>query len=156
MAKKRKVGRPTRYKAIYAKQLIDFFDIDPVNWKDITITYKDGTTKDVSEEEANTLPLFSKFEKKIGISHQCLNEWKNKYKEFGDAYREAKRLQMEFIQVNGLRGNYNATFAIFTMKNVSRWQDENSLNWVDKTEVTGKDGKELPTMHFYIPERTTV
>jgi hypothetical protein len=36
--------------------LIDFFSIEPIQYKDITVTHKDGTQIDKTEAEAATYP----------------------------------------------------------------------------------------------------
>lgn len=133
-------GRPTKYDPIYCKQIIEFFDIEPINYKDITITYKDGSTKEFTEEEAAPLPMLSGFANKIGVDRETLLEWTKQHPEFSTAYKKAKQLQTEFIMHNGLRGNYNPAFAIFTLKNVAKWRDCEDNNWSDKQEITGVDG----------------
>ena len=135
MAKtKRKVGRPSKYDPSYAKKLIDYFDVEVQNFKDITITYKDGSTKEITEEEASPLPTKRKFCKSIGINISTFHEWAKKYPEFTNAYIEATELQHDFIMENGLRGNYNAFFSFQTMKNCHKWRDKS------EHEVSGPGG----------------
>ena len=133
--KKHLGGRPTKYLPEYPQMLVDYFDIEPVNYKDVTYTYKNGDTRESSEEEASQIPFLSSFAKSIGITHDTLLEWVKVYPEFSVAYKRAKKLQMEFLMVNGLRGNYSAPFTIFTLKNVSKWRDIDDGNWADKQEV---------------------
>jgi len=133
--KKKKVGRPTKYDPIYAEKLIEFFDIDPVEYKDITITYKDGSTKDISQEEAAPIPFLTDFCKTIGITEDTIVNWTKKYPEFLGAYKRAKKLQVQFIMTNALRMNFSAVFSIFTLKNIARWQDSDEGNWRDKQDI---------------------
>lgn len=140
MAKKKKRGRPSTYDPIYCDKIIEFFDIEPINYKDVTMTYKNGDTVEKTIEEAAPIPWFSDFEKSIGISAQTLKEWVRDYPAFSEAYKRAKVLQTQFIMTNALRNNFNGVFAIFTLKNVARWRDEDDLAWGDRHEITGKDG----------------
>ena len=122
-----KIGRPTLYKPEYCKSLVEFFDIDAIIYRDITVTYKDGTTCDKSVPEASPTPYFSQWQKKIGISNQCFNEWTKKHQDFGDAYKRAKQLQEEFLMETALKGVHNSTFTIFAMKNICGWRDEQHI-----------------------------
>lgn len=121
---KRKVGRPSKYNPIFCQKIIEYFDIDPSIFRDITITYKDGSTKEISEEEAAPLPTFMKFARSIGTFHDTLHDWVKKYPEFRLAYNRCKELQFEFLVDNGLRGNYQGYFAGLYMKNMCGWRDK--------------------------------
>jgi len=140
MAKKKKKspeGRPTKYNPIYCKQITNYFGTDPQNYKDITITHKDGSVIEKTEEEANPLPTFMKFARSIGVWHDTLHQWCKKYPEFSAAYNRAKELQTEFIIENALRDNYSGYFAGLMMKNM--------FGWRDKTEFDG----EFKHTHFF-------
>ena len=130
-----KQGRPTKYNPIYCEQLIDYFSINPVLPRDMTITTKDGVSKDFVREEAAPIPFITGFCRLIGISRPTFHEWVKAYPNFSNAYNEIKELQKEFIIVNAMRGNHNALFSIFTLKNIAGWRD--------KKEITGKDGGNL-------------
>jgi len=138
MAKKRKGGRPQEYDPSYhPKALIDYFDIDISTFKDITITYKNGDTKEITEEEAAPLPTKRKFCKSVKIAVSTFYDWVKKHKEFSDAYIEATELQHDFIMENTLRKNYNAFFGFQTMKNCHKWRDKT------EHEIGGTDGGPL-------------
>lgn len=122
--KKRKVGRPSKYNPIYCQKIIDYFDIESSFYRDITITHKDGSTIDKSEEEAAPLPTFMKFARSIGTYHDTLSDWCKNYPDFRIAYNRCKELQFEFIVDNGLRGNYQGYFAGLYMKNMFGWRDK--------------------------------
>lgn len=124
---KRKVGRPTKYTPALAGHLIRYFDIEPHIEKDITVTYKDGTQVDKTITEAVDLPFFMNWCRAVGIHQDTMLEWVKKYPEFSEAYKIAKELQKQIIIINGLRGLYSQPFAIFTMKNISDWRDEQHL-----------------------------
>ncbi len=134
----KKPGRPCwQYDPNLPDRLIRFFDVERVIWRDITITNKDGSTVEKSEEEAGELPLFGDFIKKEGISHgiwqQLINEEnKEKFPGFMDAYNTAKDLQRDHLLINGLRGNYQGYFGVMAMKNMFEWRD--------KKEFTGAEG----------------
>lgn len=129
-------GRPTLYRPEYCEDLVRFFDIDAIIYRDITITYKDGTTCEKTEAEAAPTPYFSQWQKKIGIGHNAFNEWINKYPEFQDAYKRAKQLQCEFLMETALKNVHNSTFTIFTMKNICGWRDEQHLKTEHNEEKT--------------------
>lgn len=122
-----KTGRPSSYKPEYCENLISHFDIDPIIYKDITITYKDGTTCEKSVPEASPTPYFSEWQKKIGISNQTMHDWTKVHVEFLDAYKRAKQLQEEFLMETALKGVHNSTFTIFAMKNICGWRDEQHI-----------------------------
>ena len=117
-------GRPTKYRPEYCQKILEYFEIDPIQFKDIIITYKDGSTKECTEEEAAPLPTFRKFAKSIGTYHDVLLDWCKKFPEFATAYNRAKEAQLEFIMENGLRGNFQGYFAGLYMKNMHGWRDK--------------------------------
>ena len=134
----------TLYKPEYAKQLIDFFSIEPKRKelvaKSIAKDKKTGAetfTKDEWKYVPNELPTLTRFAKKIGVSYSALHNWINKgleddpkYIDFKYAYLHAKELYKQFLISNGLEGLYNGAFAIFVAKNTTDMKDK-----VD-TEVT--------------------
>jgi len=143
--KKKKVGRPDSYHSQYAEMIVKFFNEPAYFAKDITITYKDGSTKEVTELEANPPLFLSDFAEKIGLSllsyRKTLNQWAEKYEEFGNALKVAKELEEKRIRINGSMSLYSAAFSIFTMKNIAGWRD--------KQEITGADGGPLEVMVKY-------
>lgn len=133
--KKHAGGRPTKYNPAYCQDLIDFFSIEPIQYKDITVTHKDGTQIDKTEMEAAPTPYFTTWCAKIGIEESTFWEWAHKYQEFSIAYKRAKKLQREFIIETALKQVHNGTFSIFLLKNVCKFQDKEEENWADKTET---------------------
>ena len=71
----------------------------------------------------------------IGLSRDSLIKYTQKDK-FTDTIRAAKQRVLRH-QDQKLHEGGNVSGTIFSMKN--------NYNWVDKQEVTGKDGKELPS-----------
>lgn len=128
-------GRPTKYKRQYCQDIIDYFDIEPYHEVERkTIDVKSGREYINHERLPNDLPFLSGFAHSIGVAHDTLVEWTNVHPEFSVAYKRAKQLQEQILAVNGLQGLYNASFAIFTAKNVAGWRDNKEV------EHTGKGG----------------
>src|SRR5690554_853897 len=65
------LGRPSLYKREYADMLIDHFDVEPGEWKEITL--RDGSTKSVWR--ANPLPTLAGFCRKLLICRKTLYNW---------------------------------------------------------------------------------
>ena len=131
----KKTGRPTDYKPQYCKTLVDYFSTEPIIYKDITITHKDGSSIDKTEAEAAPTPYLTNWLASIDVSHETLRRWVAKYPEFSAAYKKAKLLQREFIIETALKGCHNSIFSIFMLKNVCKWQDREEESWNDKTEL---------------------
>jgi hypothetical protein len=130
--KKRPEGRPTKYHPIYCQKMLEYFGVNPCNFKDISITKADGTSIDKTEEEAALLPTFMRFARSIGVWSDTLLDWCKKNPEFSLAYIRCKELQQEFIIENALRDNYSGYFAGLMMKNMHGWRDKT------ETEHSGK------------------
>lgn len=104
------MGRPSKYKASFCAELIKYFDIEPY------VKTKDGL-------QANDLPMFARFARKIGVTRGTLNDWCEQHKDFAVAYEMAKDCQEYILVTNGLRGLYPPSSWIFTAKNVSGYRD---------------------------------
>jgi hypothetical protein len=122
VAPKHPGGRPTKYDISFCEAMSAYFS-----------------------KEVGFFPTLAGFAASIGVTRDTLHEWANakteegtlKHPEFSDAYKRAKEMQEQNLVIGALTGAYNASFAIFTAKNV--------LGWRDKTEqeITGKDGSPL-------------
>lgn len=134
LKKKNKGGRPTKYKEEYCQKIIKFFSRDHTKVLIDTVTYKNGTIKEVEREVANTLPTFERFAFEIGVNRDTLREWRDRHKMFSASYKRAKGLQKDMIIDLGLRGLYNATFSIFTAKNVTDMRDKGEIDVTSKGE----------------------
>jgi hypothetical protein len=136
-------GRPTIFKEEYCEQIIKYFDIEPYEIKKIEKTNRDGTKEEKFIELVSDLPLFSKFAVKIGVHRETLLNWCKKYPEFLDAYKKAKELQRNILITNGLRGNYQTAFAIFTAKNVTDLRDKQEIEHSGGMSLTLEDTKKI-------------
>ena len=120
--KKHPGGRPTKYEDWMVDAMITYFS-----------------------KEVGNFPTLAGFSASIGVSRETLHDWATqkvvsgnlRHPEFSDAYKRAKELQEENLVSGALTGKYNATFAIFTAKNVLGWRDK------IEQEITGKDGGPL-------------
>jgi hypothetical protein len=129
------MARPTKYKRRYCNDIIAYFDVEPYQEVAVRVTDKKSGREYINDElRANDLPFFAGFARSIGVSRDTLVEWTTVWPEFSVAHKRCKELQEQMLAVNGLQGLYNASFAIFTAKNVAGWRDKQEL------EHTGKDG----------------
>lgn len=129
MKKRKKTGRPTKYKKTYCQALIKFFDAEP--FEDVALPHYKGKGKDRQvvwtdfKRIANKLPTLVQFAKSIGVGYPTVWQWQNDgergnyHKEFEEAYTRAKELQKDFLLQNGLQGLYNPIFAKFTAINIT-------------------------------------
>lgn len=128
---KKKIGRPTTYKPEYAKMIVEFFSPPYYLIKDMTITRPDGTQIDNTKLEALPPIFLSDFARSIGVSNihyrQIFSDWAKKNKDYSDALKEAKGLEVERYRVNGSLHLYNPAFAIFTLKNIAGWRDKQEI-----------------------------
>lgn len=135
---KNKGGRPTSYKKTFADKMVKFFDIEPYETTTETFYYKNGDEKEKEVRVARSLPFLRDFAKSIGVAYATITRWAEhkdescpktcKRPEFCDAYKESKVLQEQMMVKNALCGLYNATFSIFTAKNMFGWRDDKNLD----------------------------
>ena len=121
--KTKKIGRPTDYKPEYCDKIVEYFTQEPYREVIETYYYKNGESKDSVKLIANDLKFISGFAREIGVTTTTIHRWKEKYEEFSDALKKAKEIQQEHLVINGLQGNYQTAFAIFTAKNITDWRD---------------------------------
>ncbi|MCK5608275.1 hypothetical protein KAR91_40715 [Candidatus Pacearchaeota archaeon] len=136
---KKEKGRPTKYNKKYCKQIEKFFNrnlVDEVKEDGISLQRK--ATEKVVDRIPCELPTFERFAFSIGVHRETLINWTEKHPEFFDAYRKCKDLQKDILIQHGLSGNYNATFAIFTSKNITDMKDKCEI------DNTSSDGSMSP------------
>lgn len=127
-----KVGRPTKYKKKYCKEILEYFDIPRTKVILEKFYYKNGDQKEKEIEIANELPTIKGFAIKIGVDEDTILNWSKQHKDFFGAYKKAKDLQQEFWVQNSIRGLYNPAFTIFMGKNVFGWKDRSDVTTDDK------------------------
>jgi len=126
--KKRPMGAPTKYTKRYCTAIIKYFDVPHSKIITETYAYKNGDTREREIEVANDIPLISEFANSIGVSKTTLLAWTERHPDFLNAYNKAKEMQLAFWMKNGLKGLYNAPFAIFTGKNMFGWRDQKDID----------------------------
>jgi DNA-packaging protein gp3 len=129
-------GRPTKYRPKFCEDLIKYFDIEPHFETPVTITFKNGTTKEEVKLMPSDLPTLAGFAVKIGVHRDTITEWATakdnkgqlKHPEFSVAIKRAKEFQENILVTNGLQGLYAQPFAILTAKNILNWRDKNETD----------------------------
>jgi hypothetical protein len=125
------LGRPTKYKKQYCKDIVSYFKIKPFPKK---------------------LPTLEGFAIKLGVTKKTLHNWAEKDPDFLYALKQARERQHEVWLQNTLSGKYNATFAKF-LGGALFGYSEKTVN-----EITGSGGESLKiNVNFVSPdnERTT-
>ncbi|MBO7238550.1 MAG: hypothetical protein J6U96_04630 [Elusimicrobiaceae bacterium] len=115
------------YQPEFAARLLAFFDVPP--FRVTEVQKKDGSIALV--ETASELPTFAAFARSLGVTQAQLMKWEETHADFAEAAKKARDLQGDILIQNSLRGNYSASFAVFTAKNILGWTD-------------GKDGPAAP------------
>ena len=130
-------GKNGRYKNEYATELVRFFSEPPTRVDYIKRYDKQGN---LIEEEpielAAVYPTFEAFAIKIGVTVRTLENWRDSYKLFGEAYERAQAIQKNMLIVNGLGGRYNSSFAKFIAVNHHGMSDKVT----NEHEFEGSDG----------------
>ena len=94
-AKKRSVGRPTKYKSEYCEQIVEYFRVYP------KVMY----------------PRLNDFAHNIGVaSSDTLQDWADQHPEFLRALKSANDIRKEHIYAGGIEGRFNPTMCVWTGK----------------------------------------
>ena len=131
-------GSPGKYKKEYAEMLIKYFTVPTFTtvWE-----RKYYTNGQIKEEKpiviAGKYPTFEGFAISIGVTSRTLENWRDNYPSFGEAYEKALDMQKNILVVNSLGGQYNGNFAKFIASA--------QFGMVEKTEqkITGIEGIDL-------------
>jgi len=110
---------PLRYRPEFCARLLAFFDVPAFHVTEVT--KRDGSVSLV--ETAAELPTFAAFAKQLGTTCEVLKSWESTHPAFREAAQKARDLQGNILIQNSLRGNYSASFAVFTAKNLLGWKD---------------------------------
>lgn len=87
-------------------------------------TYKDGTTKSTIRLVGSDMVFLHKIARDIAkCTPQHLNVMAGDCQELDSTLKRVKEFQLELLVTNALLGSYNATFAIFSAKNMLGWRD---------------------------------
>lgn len=124
-----KPGQPTKYKKEFCKQMIEFFNAEPFEDREIP-HYKNGEVawNDV-KRLPNKLPTMVQFARDISVCISTVYNWLDSkhdshQPEFLETYtRIAKRLQKDFIIQNGLQGISNPIITKFVAVNLTDMRD---------------------------------
>ena len=111
--------KPLKYQPEFCERLLRFFDVAPFTVTEVA--KRDGSISLV--ETAAELPTFAAFAKMLGTTCRVLKEWEEKHPAFRQTAAKARDLQGNILIQNSLRGNYSASFAVFTAKNLLGWKD---------------------------------
>ncbi len=117
-----------KYQPEFCQELLSFFN--GAAFLVTEVQRRDGSIHLV--ETACELPTFAAFAKKIGVTCAQLRAWEAKHPAFKYACEQARDRQKNILIQNSLRGNYAASFAVFTAKNLLGWKDEK-----DEATATG-------------------
>jgi hypothetical protein len=128
-----KGGRPTKYKEEYCQELIDYFDVEP--WEEREIPhYKNG---EVSWTDIKLipkrLPTLRRFAKSINVGISTVYDWINEkhdsyHKEFSDAFTYAKDCRKEMLIDNGLAGLSPPASFKFVAINMTDMTDQKAID----------------------------
>lgn len=134
----KKVGRPTKYKPEYCKEIIKYFDKPLYTTVIQQKMSASGAVKDIEVSVATDIPTFEGFAFDIcRVCHDTILEWKKVHKEFSEAYNKAKGLQKKFLFNHTMNGNYNASFAKFFAINCLDMKETSHVETKNEHEVKG-------------------
>lgn len=124
----------TKYDPRYCQKLIDYFNIPPYDEKYI-FDKKKG--KIFVGRVPREMPILSKFCFDMGVSLRFITDWAEKHKEFAEAMNQARDMQEYILVTNSLLGLYTSNVAIFSMKNLIGWKNEQDIFLGGKISIEG-------------------
>lgn len=119
-----KPGRPTEYNPAYADMMYEYFNVPAGE----NVQRENSKGEIVNVWIPSQFPTLAGFARKIGHDRGTLAEWAKIHPEFSRAYKEAQDHQEAILVENGLMEGYNASFSIFTAKNVLGWRDKTDIS----------------------------
>lgn len=128
-----RLGRPTKYKVGYCRQIIEYFEQPLYHQRLKTkMTTKNGNEHNTYENFPNPPIFMTDFAYSIGITMVTLRSWKKLFPSFLSAFTRAEEMRNNHIVALANMGLFNSNFATFTMKNISDWRDKKDI------ELSGK------------------
>ena len=120
-------GRPSEYKPEYCQVILNYFNKPYTHKKLVTYTLKSGSVRTEESDAPNDLPTLEGFANFLGVVKQTILTWADVHPEFMDALMRAKQIQKECLIQNGLKGLYDARFAMFVAVNCSDMRSKESI-----------------------------
>lgn len=142
-----KLGRPSKYKKRYCKELEDYFRNAPLYLEEERITQntKTGEVKTQIVRKPAKCPTFIQFADKIGVNPDTLLSWAER-DDFSVSYKKAKAFQADWLMNAAGMGFYNPAVAIMALKSNHGWTDRvDSTGTLEVSEMPSVevDGQEL-------------
>lgn len=125
-------GRPSKYDPSLCEALIEYFNVEPNREVIITQRFGKDNITETPKELPNDLPTLEGWCQKTGIHPSTVSEWVKQYPEFSEAITRAKAYQYHILVSNGLKGLYDARFAMFIATNLTKLKNKSI------TEETGE------------------
>lgn len=143
MSTKKKTGRPSKWDPDFVHQLEKYVSQEPYREVFENMTYKNGDQREYYRQVPNDYPSVQAFARRQGVHRDTIYEWAKQHKEFSDILKRLEDTKYEFLTVNGLNGNYNASSAIFAKKNELGWRDQQHLDLTTKGRPIVQVPKEI-------------
>ncbi|MDQ0825411.1 hypothetical protein QFZ60_001584 [Arthrobacter sp. B2I5] len=121
------MARPTKYKKLFCKSIIEYFD-QPLTYQEEETKYYKGEPYPVTRTVVTELPTFERFASSIGVTMSTMWEWKQSHEEFSNAYSQAQQLQEQMIVGNAMAGRYVGSFAQFYLKNKHQYVEQSQID----------------------------
>jgi hypothetical protein len=122
MIEKRKnkpgAGRPSGYKPGYCEDIIAFFR-RPYTKDETRRFLRRGKWVDEQVTIPEEMPDFWEYADKIRVTRKTLNNWKDKYPEFKEAWERCRALQKRFINYLGANNLWDPHYAQFMAVNIT-------------------------------------
>lgn len=147
MPKRRKIGRPTKYRPEFPQQLLDFIKRGGSTIvRPMIVSGGQQQGSEIVDHPIGQLPArFEGFCRSIDISEQTFDRWQETYPLFREAYQKSKVIQREQILQGMTSGVYQVAGAIFDLKNNHGYRDRHDFQTdVTITIVHPPDWNELP------------
>ena len=116
MDEKRSRGQPTKYKAKYCNEIIEYFN------------------------NSEGFPTFEGFANSIGVDGATIVRWTDYSNNFCAAYARAKTIQCSRLVTGAMGNKYNSQFAQFFAKNNLGFRDKTETEVSGGIRVTMSDG----------------